>query len=210
MEVNSREDAGFIAALRAGDDDAFETLVRARMPILLRTARTFLRSEEDARDAVQEAFVSLFRSIGSFEGTAQLSTWLHRILVNCCLMKLRTLRRHPEEVLDGEHITPRESAEAAVERSETRRLVRASIDRLPPRYRAVVLLRDLEELSTRETAEALRTTSGAVKVRLFHARQALRDILTETGNFRPGSSVLDTASDGPYLARPAAVSGAGP
>ncbi|HSP15338.1 MAG TPA: sigma-70 family RNA polymerase sigma factor [Thermoanaerobaculia bacterium] len=181
MEIIARDDAGFVAALRAGDEDAFETLVRTRTPALLKTARRFLRSEEDARDAVQEAFVLLFRSVERFEGNAQLSTWLHRILVNCCLMKLRTRRRHPEEEIDVEKVersASPEPADMALQRAELRDVVRASIDRLPDRYRVVVLLRDVEELSTEETARVLDTTAGAVKVRLHHARRALKTILT--------------------------------
>src|SRR5712691_242386 len=139
MQVIARHDVQFVTTLQAGDDDAFETLVRTRTPALLRTARRYLRSEEDARDAVQEAFVSLFKSIGKFEANAQLSTWLHRILVNCCLMKLRTRRRHPEEEIerllprfqeDGGQIEPSapwiESAETTLQRAELRDVVRSS------------------------------------------------------------------------------------
>ncbi len=184
------DDASLVARLQAGDGHAFERLVRQYTPNLLRAARRFLRSEEDARDAVQDAFVSVFKSIGSFEANSQLSTWLHRILINCCLMKLRTKRRHPEEDIesllprfldDGHQVEPSvpwaESVETMLERNETRDLVRASIDRLPDQYRLVLLLRDIEELSTEETAKLLETTPNAVKVRLHRARQALRTLL---------------------------------
>jgi RNA polymerase sigma-70 factor (ECF subfamily) len=190
MQVITRVDTEFVATLQAGDEDAFETLVRTQTPALLATARRFLRSEEDARDAVQEAFLSLFRSIGRFEGKAQLTTWLHRILINSCLMKLRKRRRHPEEEIDrllprfqedGHQVEPSlpwtESAEAILERAELRDAVRSSIDSLPDRYRTVLILRDIEELSTEETARLLDVTPNAVKVRLHRARQALRTIL---------------------------------
>lgn len=183
-------DAALVAGLKAGDAQAFETLVRTWMPNLLRAARRFLRSEEDARDAVQDAFVSVFKSIGRFEENAQLSTWLHRILINSCLMKLRTRRRHPEEDIeallprfleDGHQVTPStpwsESAETMLERSELRDIVHSSIDQLPDPYRVVLLLRDIEELSTEETAKLLGVTPNAVKVRLHRARQALRTLL---------------------------------
>ena len=167
-----------VAGLRAGEDEAFESLLKAQSPALLRTARRFLRCEEDARDAVQDAFLSLFKSIASFESNSQLSTWLHRILINCCLMKLRKQRRHPEEEFEGEPAAAViESAESALHRAELRNFVRASIDTLPERYRAVVLLRDIEECSNGEVARLLDVTPNAVKVRLHRAHQALRTML---------------------------------
>ena len=93
-------DATLIMGLQAGDADAFEMLVRKYMPALLRVARRFLRSEEDARDAVQDAFISAYKSIKNFASNSQLGTWLHRIVVNSALMRLRTQRRHPEEEID--------------------------------------------------------------------------------------------------------------
>jgi RNA polymerase sigma-70 factor (ECF subfamily) len=171
-------------------EQEFETLVRLHMPMLLRVARRMMRSEEDARDAVQDAFVSAFRSLGTFNAEAKLSTWLHRIVVNACLMRLRTQRRHPEEAIedylprfseDGHQVPPNENwpetAETLLERSEIQQVVRDAIDHLPDTYREVVVLRDLEELSTEEAAQALGVTPNAVKIRLHRARQALRTLL---------------------------------
>jgi RNA polymerase sigma-70 factor (ECF subfamily) len=190
-ETSSRaDDAALVARLRSGDGRAFEELVRRDTPRLLRVARRFLDSDEDARDAVQDAFVSAFRSISKFDSTALLSTWLHRIVINACLMKLRTRRRKPEE--DIEKYLPRfledghqvessvgwsESAETAIQRAETCSLVRAAIARLPETYRVVLMLRDIEELSTEEVAEMLGLTPNAVKIRLHRGRQALRTLL---------------------------------
>jgi RNA polymerase sigma-70 factor (ECF subfamily) len=183
-------DAALVARLRSGDSGAFETLVRAHMPALLRAARRFMRSEEDARDAVQDAFVAAFRSISKFESNAQVSTWLHRIVINSCLMRLRTRRRRPEEDLeahlprfkeDGHQVEPSvpwcETAESILARTELCAQVRNCIDSLPDTYREVVLLRDIEELSTEEAADVLGVTPNAVKVRLHRARQALRTLL---------------------------------
>ena len=183
-------DAALISSLQAGDADAFETLVRTYMPALLRVARRFLRSEEDARDAVQDAFISAFKSIRNFASNSQLGTWLHRIVVNSSLMKLRSQKRRPEEDIDallprfledGHQVIPSlpwdENAEAILERKEMRELVRESIDKLPEMYRTVLLLRDIEELSTEETARLLDINTNTVKVRLHRARQALRAIL---------------------------------
>jgi RNA polymerase sigma-70 factor, ECF subfamily len=184
-------DAELVAGLRAGDAQAFELLVRRHSAPLLRLARRFLGNEEDARDALQDAMVAVYRSIGSFEGNAMLSTWLHRIVVNACLMKLRSKRRRPDEVdiesllptfiEDGHQTEPStpwtETAESMLEREETRALVRGCISMLPDAYRIVLHLRDIEEMSTEETAEILGITRNAVKIRLHRARQALRTLL---------------------------------
>ncbi|HSP17491.1 MAG TPA: sigma-70 family RNA polymerase sigma factor [Thermoanaerobaculia bacterium] len=190
MSEMAWDDARLLRGLRAGDERAFEALLRTYMGRLLRVARTFLRNEEDARDAVQDAFVAAFRGIDSFQAGSKLSTWLHKIVVNACLMKLRSRRRHPEEEIDA--LLPRFqadghqvrdsvdwalSAEDLVQQEETRQLVRKSIDRLPDTYRVVLLMRDIEEMSTEETAKALGITPTAVKVRLHRARQALRTLL---------------------------------
>jgi RNA polymerase sigma-70 factor (ECF subfamily) len=184
------DDATLLARLRAGDNDAYEELVRAQTGRLLAVARRYLPSEEDARDAVQDAFLSAFRSIDSFEGNAQLSTWLHRIAVNASLMKLRTRRRKPEtpieELLpgfleDGHMLEPaaewRELSDEALLRKEIRALIHAAIDRLPESYRNVLQLRDIEGFDTQETASAMGLSENAVKTRLHRARQALRGLL---------------------------------
>ncbi len=179
-----------VRKLRAGEPDAFEALVRTQMPRMLAVARRMLPTDEDARDAVQDAFLNAFRSIGRFEGQARLSTWLHRIVVNAALMKLRTRRRKPEESLepllpafaaDGHHLEKfsqwREDADEAAGREETRETVREAILALPESYREVVMLRDIQEFSTEETAQALGITQNAVKIRLHRARLALRTLL---------------------------------
>ncbi len=191
MLVSDR-DAALIAGLQAGDSGAFETLLRDYGPRLLRLARRFLANEEDARDALQDAMVAVYRSIGNFESGSALLTWLHRIVVNSALMKLRTKKRHPEEDIeqylprfleDGHQRVPStpwtESAQSVLEREELRATVRAAIEKLPDAYRIVLHLRDIEELSTAETAEILGTSKNVVKIRLHRARQALRTLLDE-------------------------------
>lgn len=153
-------------------------------------ARRIVGNEEDARDVIQDAFLSAFRSIGRFAADSRLSTWLHRIVVNTALMKLRTRRRRPEESIepllpafraDGHHAERftawTEGAEQALSRKETREAVRRHIDELPESFRTVLLLRDIEGFSTEETARLLETTTNAVKIRLHRARQALRTLL---------------------------------
>lgn len=183
-------EAALLAALRAGNDAAFETLVREFGGRMLSVARRILANDEDARDAVQEAFLSAFKSLASFDGRAKLGTWLHRIVVNAALMKLRTKRRHPEKPIDdllptykpdGHQQVPagrwRSDELHAAERAEIREQVRQKIDHLPESYRTVLVLRDIEELDTETVAEMLALSVSAVKVRLHRARQALRTLL---------------------------------
>jgi RNA polymerase sigma-70 factor (ECF subfamily) len=188
--LREADEGALLDALRAGDAGAYESLVRSQTGRLLGVARRFLRNEEDARDAVQDAFLSAFRSIGSFDGDARLSTWLHRIVVNAALMKLRTRRRKPEtpieELLpafaeDGHMAGPvsrwGQGADLELERAEDRARVQKAIAALPESYRTVLLLRDIEELDTEETARLLEMTVPAVKTRLHRARLALRGLL---------------------------------
>ncbi len=185
-----RADGSLVARLRAADEVAFAELVQANGPRLLAVARRILRDEHEAEDAVQESFLAAFRSIDGFEGGAKLSTWLHRIVVNRALMKLRSRRRHPEapiaDLLPSFDETGHHAAEVMgfevsscdrLEQQETRVVVRRAIDQLPEKYRTVLLLRDIEDLDTGEAAEALGVTTTAVKVRLHRARQALRTLL---------------------------------
>lgn len=183
-------DSSLLAALQTGDESAFETLVRNFGGRMLSVARRFLGNDDDAQDAVQEAFLSAFKSLAAFDGRSQLSTWLHRIVVNASLMKLRTKKRHPEQSIndllptfkpDGHQQTPaarwKDSGPADSERSETQALVRQQIEKLPETYRTVLILRDIEEHDTEAVAQMLDVSVAAVKVRLHRARQALRTLL---------------------------------
>jgi len=184
------DDKALVDRLRAGDEAAYEEIVRDYGGRLLAVARRFLRTEEDARDAVQDAFLSAFRSIDRFEGNARVSTWLHRIVVNASLMKLRTRRRKPEQPIDellpgyledGHMTAPvspwRETGDDPVERRELATVLDKAVEALPESYRNVLLLRDIEELDTEETAEVMGISPGAVKTRLHRARQALRELI---------------------------------
>jgi RNA polymerase sigma-70 factor (ECF subfamily) len=196
-EARARE-ALLVERLRRGEDSAFEDLLREHGGRLLAVTRRLLRSESDAQDAVQDAFLSAFRGIASFSGGAKLSTWLHRIAVNAALMMLRSRRSTPERPIEdllprfgenGEWVRPPSRWESPcdrhLEREETRALVRRCIDQLPQTYRTVLLLRDIEELDTSEVASMLGVTPNAVKIRLHRARQSLRTLLeradTESG-----------------------------
>ncbi len=188
--IQETDEAELIGRLRGGEAAAYEALVRDYGGRMLAVARRILIDEDHARDAVQEAFLSAFKSIGGFEGGSRLGTWLHRIVTNAALMKLRARGRKPETQLDD--LLPtfyedghRQNAVAAwnapadvlAQRAETRQIVRRSIDRLPDDYRTVLMLRDMDQLDTEETAELLGVNRGVVKTRLHRARQALRTLL---------------------------------
>lgn len=181
-----------LAALRQGDEQAYERLVRESSGRMLAVARRILRNPDDAQEAVQEAFLQAFRAIDRFEGEARLSTWLHRITVNACLLRLRHAKRHPEAALDDllphfdetghragvefDREWPDDAADQ-LEQHQLGKIVRDSIERLPENFRIVVTLRDIEGLSTEETALALGIRPEAAKMRLHRARQALRTLL---------------------------------
>ena len=181
-----------VERLQARDEAAFEELVREHGGRMLAVTRRLLGDTDDARDAVQDALLSVHRSIDRFQGGSQLGTWLHRIAVNAALMKLRSEGRRPEETLGdllpeydeaghrlGEVRGWEPPSDSALESAELRALVRESIDSLPEGHRSVLVLRDLEQLDTAETAELLGIKPGAVKTRLHRARQALRTLLEE-------------------------------
>jgi len=182
-------DAALVLQLKAGDGKAYERVMRELGPRLLATAVRMLGNEDDAREAVQDAFLQAFRNIRNFDGKSKFSTWMHRIVINACLMKLRTRRRKPsvsiETLLpkydnDGHMELPiqswrrGESGEDETPDESLRRRVREEIEALPEEYRAVLMLRDVEDLDTAETAVVLGISESAVKTRLHRARQALR------------------------------------
>jgi RNA polymerase sigma-70 factor, ECF subfamily len=188
-DLPETDDAELVARLRADDETAYEEVVRRFGPRMLSVARRLLTQEQDSQDAVQDAFLSAFRSINNFQGDAKLATWLHRIVVNAALMKLRTKRRKPESAI--EDLLPRYTEDGnrqptgdwrvthdtAVQTSEIREQVLHAINQMPELYREILLLRDIEELSTDETAQQLGISEGAVKTRLHRARLALRESL---------------------------------
>ena len=187
----SDDEAVLLARMQSGDDDAFEACVRTFCSRLLLVARRILRNEEDANDAVQDTFLSAFKGISQFKGQSRLGTWLHRIVVNTAFERLRAKSRRPEVLVDelppmfdregaitGPVPAIPEGLDASLERDELRALVRECIAQLPASLRSVVLLRDMEDLTTLETAEQLGISEGAVKVRLHRGRHALTALIS--------------------------------
>lgn len=184
------DEHNLVARLRAGDSDSYEHLVRTYGGRMLAVARRLVRNEDDAQDCVQEAFLKAFQKLDGFEGRAALGTWLHRVVVNEALGRIRARNRRPEVFIedllptfdtDGSRVEPdhrrSDSAETHFESAETAQLVRESIDRLPDTYRNVIIMRDIEGHDTEETAVLLDIAPGAVKTRLHRARAALKTLL---------------------------------
>ncbi|MFN2644731.1 MAG: RNA polymerase sigma factor [Burkholderiales bacterium] len=182
-------DTELLDAVASGDARAFEALMRRYNRMLFRTARAILRDDAEAEDALQEAYLQAHRSLASFRAEAKLSTWLARIVANEALMRVRKHTRRAE-------IMPMQSADAPeveqvmasdtdnapdtrAARSEMRRLLEAQIDALPESYRAVFMLRAVEELSAEETGAVLDIPAATVRTRLFRARSLLREALAQ-------------------------------
>jgi len=183
-------DAALLRRLRAGEDAAFDELTAIAAGRMLSIARRMMPNEADAEEAVQDACLNAFRALPKFDGRARLTTWLHQITVNACLMKLRARRRRPERsiedllpafVADGHQKNPAgawtDQSPRALETSELREIVKMKLEELPEQYRAVLILRDVEGLDTEETATVLNVTLDAVRTRLHRARQALKTLL---------------------------------
>jgi RNA polymerase sigma-70 factor (ECF subfamily) len=181
-------EADLVARLKNGDGDAYETLVRTHGPRMLAVARRYLPQEADAEDALQDAFVNVARAIGNFSGDSRLGTWLHRIVVNCALTRIRSRSRRSEEPTDKieaiQAAAPQRSwshgASSILEREDLRETVRSCVDRLPEAVRAVLRLRDVEGMEMREVCRLLDIGLSTAKVRLHRARHALRAILEQT------------------------------
>ena len=178
-----------VAAAKAGDISAFETLVGRYERKIFRLTQNITQNREDAKDAMQEAFLKAFEHLQDFEGNSRFYTWLVRIAVNQALMKLRKRRPNvvslDEEVDTGEDMVPREvedwgpSPADRYAQTELSGILGKVIGDLDPSFRVVFQLRDIEELSTEDTAEALGLTVPAVKSRLLRARLKLRQALNQ-------------------------------
>lgn len=168
-------DAELVARTRAGDLRALEALMRRHNRMLFRTARAILRDDAEAEDAVQEAYLQAYRSLDAFRGESKFSTWLVRITANQALMRRRRNARNAEVVPIDEAIDMQAHGEPGDDM--LRRLLEKRIDALPDAYRAVFVLRALEELSVEETAAALDLPEATVRTRYFRARGLLRESL---------------------------------
>ncbi len=188
-QTNGFDEATLVAQAQTGGVEAFTQLVNRYEGNIYRLARHITQSPEDAEDVLQETFLKAYEHLRDFQGNSKFYTWLVRIAVNQALMKLRKRKTDASVSLDdpydtGEENLVREIAvwepnpEQTYSREEIRAILEKAVDSLPPTFRAVFALRDIEELSTEETAAALNLSVPAVKSRLLRARLRLREKLT--------------------------------
>jgi len=195
------DEGALVEASRSGDPGAQEALVRRYQDRVYGFAMRMCRNVEDAKDILQETFLGMIRALPDFRGESRFTTWLYRIASNACLKKHRrgVFDPEPEQILSLDALMPRpdaegrkpeipdwsEDAERALLRGELARQMEAAIHALPPEYRIVLLLRDVEGFSAEETAEMLRLSVPAVKSRLHRARVIVRQQL---GQYLTGES----------------------
>lgn len=190
LALAEMDDAALVAQTQAGKVEAFAELMKRHDRKILRLARHITGNEEDAEDVLQESFLNAFSHIGKFAGNSKFYTWLVRITVNQALMKLRKRKSDKHVSLDEpvagdtedlvrEIAVWDETPERTYSQEEMRRILDEAIESLEPIYRTVFVLRDVEELSTEETAQTLEISVPAVKSRLLRARLQLRERLTQ-------------------------------
>lgn len=184
-------DAALLARLAGGDHSAFEPVMRRHNQRLFRVARAILGDDAEAEDALQDAYLDAYRHAGGFRGDAQVATWLTKIVVNRSLMRLRKRRAQPVLVpfasvesdsgdVAARATTPASDGEPAYQRvlrAEIRRVLERRIDQLPVAFRAVFVMRDVEDMTGQEVADALSLPVATVRTRLFRARALLRAAL---------------------------------
>jgi RNA polymerase sigma-70 factor (ECF subfamily) len=184
-------DQALVEKAKTGDYQAFEALVNRYEGKIYRLARRMLRNQEDAEDALQEAFLQVYRGLKGFEGRSSFSTWLFRLATNVCLMKIRHRETEPATLLPLEEYLPRheegepphiqhwpDKPEEVLLNKESRQKMLEALERLPAEYRAIFILRDVEGFSNAEAGEALGISVAAVKSRLHRARLTLRGMLS--------------------------------
>jgi RNA polymerase sigma-70 factor (ECF subfamily) len=194
-----------IARAKQGDFHAFETLVSRYQDKVYRLAFRFVRNETEAKEIVQDTLLSVWRKLDGFKGDSQFGSWLFRVTANAALMRLRSQRRHAEvstEELPAGFLDTQQSAYGQIvshgenwskrpddelQSEELRQQIQAAVDALPEIYRTVFLVRDVDGLSTEETAEALNLSIPTVKTRLHRARLALRSAIGAHFDRAPGS-----------------------
>jgi RNA polymerase sigma-70 factor, ECF subfamily len=174
MDDDDRDDGALLAAHVAGDVDAFTLLVRRHRDRLWAVALRTMRDPDDAADALQDALLSAFRNAAAYRGDAAVTTWLHRVVVNACLDRMRRRAARPAAPLgDTDVPTPRDDHAAL----ESRLDVWAALARLPETQRVAIVLVDLQDLSVTEAATLLGVAEGTVKSRCSRGRLALAQLL---------------------------------
>jgi RNA polymerase sigma-70 factor (ECF subfamily) len=181
-------DSELLRLSRAGDAAAFDKLIRRHDRRLYRIARSVLVDDQEAEDVIQETFVKAFKALSGFRGSAKLSTWLTRITLNEAirgrrrrrsLVQLEALQGRDQQLSPAPATAPEQDPEHRTAQHQIRKVLERAIDDLPDGLRTVFVMRDVEELSTAETARNLRSREATVKTRLHRARRMLREFLGE-------------------------------
>jgi len=193
-------DADLIHSARGGDTEAFTELVNRHYQSSLKLARSILRDFEDAEDEVQNAFTKVYLHLSRFEGNSRFSTWLSRIVVNQCLMRLRKARRARFAYLDDpgaeegnvrlELADPSETPEQSLGRGEVEALLRKEVNGIPPLLREPLLLRESMRMPLADVAAKLNISEAAAKSRLLRARRELRTRLEKHQGVRGAATLL--------------------
>jgi RNA polymerase sigma-70 factor, ECF subfamily len=195
-------DGELVQRVAAHDHEAFRVLMKRHNQMLYRAARSILKNEAEAEDAVQEAYMQAYRAMGNFRGDSKVSTWLVRIVVNESITRLNKQARRAEVIrLDGDDLqqdqhssedsmneSSPENPDRAAQRSEARRLLEAKIDELPDAFRTVFVLRAVEEMTVEEAAVALDIPEATVRTRFFRAKGLLRESLSREIDFAHGDA----------------------
>lgn len=185
------DEGSIVRRIAAGDRSAFELLMRRHNQRLYRLARAVLRDETEAQDALQEAYLAAYRSIGQFRGDAALSTWLSRLVLNECLGRLRRSTRRenvipmtgaktdPELEMSNVAAPDLDQPDRKVGRAQMRTLIERKLDELPESFRVIFVLRSVQELSVEDIAQSLGLPEATVRTRHFRARSLLREALAQ-------------------------------
>ncbi|WP_433870715.1 RNA polymerase sigma factor SigM [Saccharopolyspora sp. CA-218241] len=193
MSVPASSDAELIAAHTSGDPNAFSELFRRHRDRLWAVALRTMRDHEEAADALQDAMISAFRNASSFRAEAQVTTWLHRIVVNACLDRIRRRQARPTVPLPdtgpAEPAVPRD----AIAEQDTRMVVQDALAELPEEQRAPIVLVDVEGYSVAETATILGVAEGTIKSRCARGRVKLAKLLGHLRNASADANVPDDA-----------------
>jgi RNA polymerase sigma-70 factor, ECF subfamily len=180
---SKQDDTQLVKASQQGDQDAFALLVQRHQRRIFNLSLGMLQDEEDASEATQEAFLAAWQGLPSFRGEACFATWLYRITYHCCLRQLERRKREralqaamaAEQVLEG--MNKEKQAEDFLEQRDRRAIVREQIEKLPAKYRVVLILRHLHEKTYEEMADILTIPIGTIKTHLYRARNLLKERL---------------------------------
>lgn len=175
-------DAGLIESCIKGDVHAFRTLVEKLQSYAYTLAFRILLNEEEAKDAVQDSFIKVWKNLGSYNGKYLFTTWMYRIVVNTCIDRLKEIKKHSEIYSDS--ISESRNAEESIINRELAKQIRGLSKELPQKQRIIFILNDLQGLSLDEASEVLNMPKGLVKSNLYYARKSIKEKLLKTEEWR--------------------------